>query len=250
MNSAYLSPTLPVNLFSLGHMQRCGATYSPDPLRPLTHVSIRSYPSGPLLAHSTLSPTNLLPVDFNALAKASTAFPHEYSAPAYATTFPVPRINAEQRSRADAAEELHIDLCHPSDRSLCANLFTGKFPFSSLTCADVTLNRQLRGPCPHCAAGKHRNPPHPPSTTAPATSVGAVLSFDPQLLPEPSPGLHTHEIILVDEFTGHLSVVGASSKSTPAMFKALQHIMFKALPQCYHHLQLPPAPCANPPWRL
>ena len=225
MNSAYLSPTLPVNLLSLGHMQRCGATYSPDPLRPLTHVSIHSSPSGPLLAHATLSPTNLLPVDFNALATASTASPHEYRATAYATTFPVPHINAEQRSRADAAEELHIDLCHPSDRSLCANLSTGKFPFSSLTCADVTLNRQLRGPCPHCAAGKHRNPPHPPSTTAPATSVGAVLSFDPQLLPEASPGLHTHELILVDEFTGHLSVVGASSKSTPAMFKALQHII-------------------------
>ena len=54
---------------------------------------------------------------------------------------------------------------------------------------------------------------------------GAVLSFDPQLLPEPSPGLHTHEIILVDEFTGHLSVVCASSRSTHSMFKALQHVI-------------------------
>ena len=123
------------------------------------------------------------------------------------------------------AEELHNDLCHQSDQSLCANLSTGKLPFSTLTCTDVTLNRQLRGPCPNCAAGKHRNPSHPPSVSAPATSVGAVLSFDPQLHPEPSPGMHSHEIILVDEFTGHISVIGSSSKSTPAIFKALQHII-------------------------
>lgn len=225
MNSAYLSPTLPVNLFSLGQMQRSGAIYGPDPLRPLTHVSISSSPSGPLLAHAALSSHNLLPVNFDALRTASTLSPDTYHPAAFTATFLTPHINAEQRSRADAAEDLHIDLCHPSDRSLCANLSTGKLPFSTLTCSDVTLNRQLRGPCPHCAAGKHRNPPHPPSSSAPATSVGAVLSFDPLLLPEPSPGLHTHEIILVDESTGHLSVVGASSKSTPAIFKALQHVI-------------------------
>ena len=225
MNSAYLSPTLPVNLFSLGQMQRSGATYDPDPLRPLTHVSILSSPSGPLLAHATLSPHNLLPVNFDALHIASKLSPTAYHPAAYTATFHTSHINAEQQSRADAAEELHNDLCHPSDRSLCVNLTTGKLSFSTLTCSDVTLNRHLRGPCPHCAAGKHRNPPHPPSTTAPATSIGAVLSFDPQLLPEPSPGLHTHEIILVDEFSGHLSVVGASSKSTPAIFKALQHVI-------------------------
>ena len=201
MNQAYLSPTLPVNLFSLSQMQRCGAVYGPDPLRPRTHVTISSSPSGPSLAYATLSSHNLLPVNFDDLRTASKLSPHAYHPAAFTATFLAPHINAEQRSRADAAEELHTDLCHPSDRSLCTNLTTGKLPFSTLTCSDVTLNRQLRGPCPHCAAGKHRNPPHPPSPTAPATSIGAVISFDPQLLPEPSPGLHTHEIILVDEST-------------------------------------------------
>ena len=226
MNVAYYAPTIPVNLFSLGHLQRCGASYGPDPLRPLTHVSVYSSISGPLLAHATLSPNNLLLVDFNALKMASILSPLRYH-PSYAlnATFPIQHINAEQRARADAAEQLHIDLCHPSDRSLCSNLSTGKLPFTTLTCTDITLNRQLRGPCPHCAAGKHTNPPHPPSTSPPATSIGEVISIDPQLLPEPSPGQHTHEIILVDEFTGHLSVVGATSKSTPAVFKALQHII-------------------------
>ena len=252
MNSAYFSPTLPVNLFSLGQMQRCGATYGPDPLRPLSHVTIRSSPSGPLLAHAALSTHNLLPVDFAALLHASSINPLSYYHPvamAAHSLIPhttaeqpaplplmhaVPHINSEQRSRADAAEDLHIELCHPSDRSLCVNLSTGKLPFSTLTCSDVTLNRQLRGPCPHCTAGKHRSPSHPPSTSAPATSLGAVLSFDPQLLPEPSPGLHTHEIIMVDEFTGHLSVVGASSKSTPAVFKALHHIIATTY-NAHHH---------------
>ena len=252
MNSAYFSPTLPVSLFSLGQMQRCGATYGPDPLRPLSHVTIRSSLSGPLLAHAALSTHNLLPVDFAALHRASTLTPLAYHQPLAMTAHPtepnvtidhptpilpthaVPHINSEQRSRADAAEDLHIELCHPSDRSLCINLSTGKLPFSTLTCSDVTLNRQLRGPCPHCTAGKHRSPPHPPSTSAPATSIGAVLSFDPQLLPEPSPGLHTHKIIIVDEFTGHLSIVGATSKSTPAVFKALQHIIATTY-NAHHH---------------
>ena len=145
---------------------------------------------------------NLLPVDYPALRSASLISPSEYYNPHALTTYPLPHFNAEQRARADAAEELHHDLCHPSDSSLCVNLSTGKLPFSTLTSADVTLNRQIRGPCPHCAAGKHHNPPHPPSPSPPATSIGAVLSFDPQLLPEISPGQHTHEIILVDEFSG------------------------------------------------
>ena len=216
MNKAYVSPTIPVKLLSLGHMQRCGATYGPDPLRPLTHISIYSSLSGPLLAHATLSTNNLLPVDYPALLRASTLSLSGYHNAL--ATYTLPHYNAEQRARADAAEELLYDLCHPSDRSLCTNLSTGKLPFSALTSAHVTLNRILRGPCPHCAAGKHHNPSHPPSPSPPATSIGEVLSFDPQLLPEISPGQHTHEIILVDEFSGHLSIIGATSKSTPAIF--------------------------------
>ena len=129
MNSAYLSPTLPVNLLSLGQMQRCGATYGPDPLSPLTHVSIYSSPSGPLLAHAKLTSHNLLPVNFADLLIASTISPHSYNSSSFTATFPVPHINAEQRSRAGAAEELHIQLHHPSDQSLCENLWTGKLPF-------------------------------------------------------------------------------------------------------------------------
>lgn len=133
-------------------MQRCGATYGPDPLRPLSHVTIRSSLSGPLLAHAALSTHNLLPVDFAALHRASTITPLTYHQPLAMTAHPtephvtpilqthaVPHINSEQRSRADAAEDLHIELCHPSDRSLCINLSTGKLPFSTLTCSDVTL---------------------------------------------------------------------------------------------------------------
>ena len=41
MNRAYFSQSIPVNLFSLGYLQRCGATYVPDPSRQLTHVTVR-----------------------------------------------------------------------------------------------------------------------------------------------------------------------------------------------------------------
>jgi hypothetical protein len=237
MNLAYYSSSIPVNLFSLGYLQSRGATYGPDPLRPFTHVTVRIAPHGPLLAHAELSINNLLSVDFNALHLASTNNPQNYQRPlALNATFPIPHINAEQRARADAAEQLHIDLCHPSDRSLCSNLSSGKLPFSNLTCTDITLNRTLRGPCPHCAAGKHHNPPHPLSTSPPATSAGQVLSIDPQLLPEPSPVQHTHEIILVDEFTGHISIVGATSKSTPAVFKVLQSVIATTYNSNNHHV--------------
>ena len=236
MNKAYFSPTIPVNLLSLGHMQRCGATYGPDPIRPLTHISIYSSLSGPLLAHATLSTNNLLPVDYPALLRASTLSPSKYHNAL--ATYTLPHYNAEQRARADAAEELLYDLCHPSDRSLCTNLSTGKLPFSTLTSADVTLNRILHGPCPHCAAGKHHNPSHPPSPSPPATSIGEVLSFDPQLLPEISPGQHTHEIILVDEFSGHLSIIGATSKSTPAIFKSLHHLISTTYNSHQHRVQV------------
>lgn len=163
MNLAYYAPSIPVNLFSLGHLQRCGATYNPDPLRPLTHITVRMSSGSPILAHAALTPNNLLLVNFESLRIAATRSPQHYHIPlALSSTFSIPHINAEQRARADAVEQLHIDLCHPSDRSLCLNLTTGKLPYCSLTSADVTLNRSLRGPCPHCTAGKHRNPP--PST--------------------------------------------------------------------------------------
>ena len=63
MNHAYYSANIPANLFSLGYMQRCGATYQPDPLRPLTHVIIKCSPSGPTLTDAALSTTNLLPIN-------------------------------------------------------------------------------------------------------------------------------------------------------------------------------------------
>jgi hypothetical protein len=85
MNVAYYAPTIPVNLFSLGHLQRCGASYGPDPLRPLTHFAVYSSSSGPLLAYAALSTNNLLLVDFDALNRASTISPLQYHPPTHST---------------------------------------------------------------------------------------------------------------------------------------------------------------------
>lgn len=131
MNLAYYAPSIPVNLLSLGHLQRCGAIYSPDPQRPLTHITVRMSSCGPILAHDALTPNNLLLVNFASLHIAAIKSPQHYHVPlALSSTFSIPHINAEQRARADAAEQLHIDLCHLSDRSLCLNLVTGKMPYS------------------------------------------------------------------------------------------------------------------------
>ncbi len=63
----------PFTLISLGYLMRCGAVYGSDPARPRTHVLLRVSPDGPLLATLVLSATNMLPVLFPALARATAA---------------------------------------------------------------------------------------------------------------------------------------------------------------------------------
>jgi hypothetical protein len=229
INLAYYSAQIPTNLISLGHLQRCGASYGPDPLRPNTHFVVRSSPTGPLIGSAKLSPANLLPVDFRALQTAPTTLSPlalQQLQTYLATKLPrPPHYNAEQLRRANAAEDLHIHRHHPSDDALCADLSHGKIKSSPLTPRDVRLNRLLRGPCPHCTAGKLTAAPARTSTSAPATSPGDMLSFDIHMLPEPAPGGLTHAVHLVDEFSGRLDIIGATSKHTLPIFRAIHHII-------------------------
>ena len=228
LNLAYYSAQIPTNLISLGHLQRCGASYGPDPLRPTTHFIIRSSPTGPLIGSTQLSPTNLLPVDFLALQSTSPPPPltlHQLQI-YLATKLPRPlHYNAEQLQRANAAEDLHTHRHHPSDNALCADLSHGKIKGSYLTPRDVRLNRLLRGPCPHCTAGKLTAQPSRSSMSPPATCPGDMLSFDIHMLPEPAPGGLTHAVHLVDEFSGRLDIVGATTKHTLPIFRAIHHVI-------------------------
>ena len=235
MNLSYYSQDLPSNLISLGYLQRSGATYGSDPSRPHTHVVIRLGQTGPVLATVPLSSNNLLPIDFCELARSTRASEH-ITRPTH-TRRATSRIRnpphalisahhtAEQLRRAEEAEQLHHDRNHPSDDALCADLSHGKIPWSTLTCPDVRLNRSLRGPCAHCLAGKMKAPRTPSSTSAPATSPGAVLSFDIHQLPETSPGGFTHAIHVVDEHSGKLDIIGSISKTTLAISRAVRHLI-------------------------
>ena len=235
MNLSYYSQDLPSNLISLGYLQRSGATYGSDPSRPHTHVVIRLGQTGPVLATVPLSSNNLLPIDFCELARSTRASEH-ITRPTH-TRRATSRIRnpphalisahhtAEQLRRAEEAEQLHHDRNHPSDDALCADLSHGKIPWSTLTCPDVRLNRSLRGPCAHCLAGKMTAPRTPSSTSAPATSPGAVLSFDIHQLPETSPGGFTHAIHVVDEHSGKLDIIGSISKTTLAISRAVRHLI-------------------------
>lgn len=216
MNRAYFAKDLPINLISLGYLQRCGAFYSPDPARPTTHFLIRLNPDGPILATVQLSRNNMLPVDFNSLL-AST---HHLQPSAF-----LAHHSAEQLRRADDANQLHYLRHHPSDDVLCADLSSGKIPWSTLTSSDVRLSRSLRGPCPHCIAGKLTNPPAPTSHSAPAESPGAVISFDIHQLPEPSPGGFTHALHAVDEFSGKFDVIGCLNKTTLQISRAIRSLI-------------------------
>ena len=216
INRAYYSKHLPINLISLGYLQRCGVFYSPDPTRPTTHFTIKLSSTGPIIATVRLSRNNMLPVDFESLS-ASSKLPDP-------TAF-IAHHSAEQLRRADDADRLHHSRHHPSDDVLCADLSNGKIPWSNLTSSDIRLNRHLRGPCPHCVAGKLTNPSAPTSQSAPANSPGAVICFDIHQLPEPSPGGFTHALHAVDEFSGKFDVIGCLNKTTLQISRALRSLI-------------------------
>ena len=143
---------------------------------------------------------------------------------AYSLTIRPDHITAEQRQRCNLVQDLLVALSFPSDQSLCDDLSHGKIvaaPYSSLTPADVRLNRLLRGECPHAAAGKHRSDPHPPSLSPPAHLPGQVLSIDIHLLPGPSLGGFTHRCTIIDEHSTYLGEIGLKSKSTQDVFDGL-----------------------------
>ena len=211
----------------------------PDPTRPLTHSIIKSSTTGFLLYNVAINSNNLLPINFTALRVAALNNPTHYQPPNTPTSYlltslpPVlPHITGEQRHRADQAEALHHSLGHPSDAILSLCISTGKIP-TPLVPSNILLNRTLRGHCIHCAAGKYRSPSHPSSTSAPATTIGQTLSFDPQQLPQPSPGGFTHEVIIVDEHSGYLC-----SRS----FLKSHRPHFQIYPFSHHHHQQRPRP--------
>lgn len=216
MNRAYYSKHLPINLISLGYLQRCGVFYSPDPDRPTTHFTIKLSPTGPTLATVRLSKNNMLPVDFKSL--------HASMSSPQATAF-IAHHSAEQLRRADDADRLHYSRHHPSDDVLCADLSNGKIPWSTLTGSDIRLNRALRGPCPHCVAGKLTKPTAPASHSAPAESPGAIICFDIHQLPEQSPGGFTHALHAVDEFSGKFDIIGCLNKTTLQISRALRSLI-------------------------
>ena len=209
MNRAYYSPTIATTLFSLGHLQRSGGSY-----HTVSTDQLYIYASDKLLLNSPImNGSNLYPVDFHQLSTALPTIP-----PAVVANAAFPHVNNEQRKRCELVQDLLVALGFPSDGSLSNDLSSGKItplPFSTLTAQDVTLNRLLRGPCPHAAAGKYRSAPHYSSMSAPATRPGQTISFDLQRLPTPSPGGFTEQITLVDEQSGQIGIVGSVSKRTP-----------------------------------
>ncbi len=208
----YYSPDVNITLFSSGYLTRCGGKYQSILTSDRNGVDFYS-PNGLLLDSSHLNSANLLPISPALLL--STWFTSAPTARAYST-----HINAEMRRRCDAVEDLLRALSFPTDKALTQNISLGKIP-TYLTATDVTLNRQLRGPCPHQLAGKYTTPPSFTSLSPPATRPGEVVSFDINLILNPPPGGRTHEIFFVDDFTGHTGTELAYSKRTPDILKAI-----------------------------
>ena len=161
---------------------------------------------------------------------------------------PFGHVNAEQRDRCERAEKLHLR-SHLSDDILCESLINGGYAFANITPADVRLNRALRGVCPNCVEGKMKKKSMPPSDTAPADRVGALLCFDLESLIVKSKGGNIVSIRSVDEFSGDVQISPSPSKSAVDLFKAIMHLVYTRYNAYGHkvsHMVADSEPCLLP----
>ena len=134
----------------------------------------------------------------------------------HSVTFQHKTYSRMELLRCDSVNALHEALGHPSDKVLCAAFH------HYLTSKDVRNNSLLRGPCPHCLAGKHRKLPMRPSLSDPPSSIGQVVSTDLQKLPCPTKMGCTHQSVLVDAMTGYIDIVLHKSKHNNHVFAGLK----------------------------
>ena len=160
----------------------------------------------------------------------------------------VAHYSSEQRDRLDRAEKLHC-LAHISDDVLCEAVQNGEFRWANITPYDIRLNRQLRGRCASCLAGKLHNKSMPPSNTPPATHVGECLHFDLKTLLTKSPGGNHNSIRSVDEFSGDDQVTPSVSKSAVHIFDALMYVVltrYNAHGHRVYRMVADSEPCLHP----
>ncbi len=76
----------------------------------------------------------------------------------------------------------------------------------------------MRGPCPHCLAGKRKRAPMKASPTPPAPYPGHTLCIDCTKLTVPSASGNKFELLCVDERSGRLDVTGSRSKTLDDLY--------------------------------
>ena len=126
----------------------------------------------------------------------------------------------EQRNRARLYRELHYVFSHPGHDKLCRALDLNLIPGVNLTSADYKVYKDIYGQCPQCVQCKQKRKSMKPSSTAPATKIGQVLSLDLQGLPDKTIGGKTQSLTAVDELTGFMSCTGSASKHVPDLLVA------------------------------
>ena len=210
---AYWGPHFDVFLISLGYIQMCGGSYIGK------GDSLCIYDNdGRLVEETKLLRNNLAPVT---LPFTQT---HLHHTPPMAAAFATQSYSAAQLADAEIAEELHDYFHHPSDEVLIDSLDYGHIA-THITSAAIRLNRLLRGPCPHCVAGKISNDPYPPSLNEPELHIGQHLSTDVNKLFVPTPGGKTNKSNVVDHKTGYFGVlVHKSKKASDVVTDFKRHI--------------------------
>lgn len=143
----------------------------------------------------------------------------------------------EQQVRAHELRLLHCTLGHPSDKALTDALDNGTLIGTHLTSRDVPNAQAILGQCPGCIAGKTVKPSYRSSRDEPASAVGQVLHAD--IFPLTSTagedvyGGGDVALLVVDEYSGYLSLVIMDDKSTANLIKAFNTIL--ATYAQFHH---------------
>ena len=240
-----ITPAATVTLFSLGALTSKQGSYTGDSTGLRVYATPLGDSSPVLLDFSPSLSNNVSPVSAKFLScrlsvdpsshdywreafpnKTMTYFNQVYFEPElrayHASPDPNRHYSAEEIARANQVNDLHIAYSHLNDGALGVALDTGclKTPLNC-TSRDVAINRVLRLACPDCVGGKQQNPSYPPSTHQPADDVGNHIQLDIEQLPVPSAdGGFTHQVMAVDEKSGTLTIIGATSKSGPDILRA------------------------------
>ena len=186
---------------------------------------IKACPTCPIIDSPCLNDGNLLPANPALTQPLQPPTTHALATPSHPQpTDPPLQLSHKDAARINAAEYLHFLYNHPNDQYL-ASAINNKLIDTTVTAADILLNRQYRGPCIHCLEGKLKEISHPANSCPLPTRIGEELTIDIHELSDKSVGGNTHSVRCVDIFSNQINQEAAKTKQVRDILTAILKII-------------------------